>query len=234
MGRTVENKKEIVADLKETLSESTLALVIDYQGLTVSEITDLRRRLRPSGTVCKVTKNTLMGIAIKDDEKWQPLSELLKGASAFLLVKEDFSSAIKAYQEFQKVTKKTELRGGVLEGRLLKEPDVKVLGDLPSKEQLIAQIAGAINALATKIAVGINEVPGSLARALQAVADQEQSGGSTETAAVQDSSTETTAVQDSSTETAAVQDSSTETAAVQDSSTETAAEPDSSTETAAE
>ncbi|MBG1262991.1 50S ribosomal protein L10 [Nostoc commune] len=204
MGRTLENKKEIVADLKETLSQSTLALVIDYQGLTVSEITDLRRRLRPSGTVCKVTKNTLMGIAIKDDEKWQPMSELLNGASAFLLVKEDFSSAIKAYQEFQKVSKKTELRGGVLEGRLLKEPDVKILGDLPSKEQLIAQIAGAINALATKIAVSINEVPGSLARALQAVSEQEQSGGSTETAAaVQDSSTETAAEGDSSTETAA-------------------------------
>jgi large subunit ribosomal protein L10 len=180
MGRTVENKKEIVADLKETLSESTLALVIEYQGLTVAEITDLRRRLRPSGTVCKVTKNTLMGIAIKDDEKWQSMSELLKGSSAFLLVKEDFSSAIKAYQEFQKVTKKTELRGGVLEGKLLKEPDVKILGDLPSKEQLIAQIAGAINALATKIAVGINEVPGSLARSLQAVADKEQSGSTTE------------------------------------------------------
>ncbi|MBN3922286.1 50S ribosomal protein L10 [Nostoc sp. NMS4] len=205
MGRTLENKKEIVADLKETLSQSTLALVIDYQGLTVAEISDLRRRLRPSGTVCKVTKNTLMGIAIKDDEKWQPLSELLNGASAFLLVKEDFSSAIKAYQEFQKVSKKTELRGGVLEGRLLKEPDVKILGDLPSKEQLIAQIAGAINSLATKIAVGINEVPGSLARAFQAVADQEQSGGSTESAAVEDkdSSTETTAEADSSTETAA-------------------------------
>jgi large subunit ribosomal protein L10 len=202
MGRTLENKKEIVADLKETLSESTLALVIEYQGLTVAEISDLRRRLRPSGAVCKVTKNTLMGIAIRDEEKWQPLSELLKGSSAFLLVKEDFSSAIKAYQDFQKATKKTELRGGVMEGRLLKEPDVKALGDLPSKEQLIAQIAGAINALATKIAVGINEVPGSLARALQAVAEQEQSGGSTETAA-QDSSTEAATEADSSTETAA-------------------------------
>ncbi|MBD2355017.1 50S ribosomal protein L10 [Tolypothrix sp. FACHB-123] len=174
MGRTLENKQEIVADLKETLSQSTLALVINYQGLTVAEITDLRRRLRPSGTVCKVTKNTLMGIAIQDQEQWQPLSELLNGSSAFLLVKEDFSSAIKAYQDFQKATKKTELRGGVMEGRLLKEPDVKALGDLPSKEQLMGQIAGAINALATKIAVGINEVPGSLARALQAVADAEK------------------------------------------------------------
>ncbi|MBD2567849.1 50S ribosomal protein L10 [Anabaena lutea] len=186
MGRTLENKKEIVADLKETLSESTLALVIDYQGLTVAEISDLRRRLRPSGTVCKVTKNTFMGIAIQDQEKWQPLSELLKGSSAFLLVKEDFSSAIKSYQEFQKVTKKTELRGGVMDGRLLKETDVKALGDLPSKEQLMAQIAGAINALATKVAVGINEVPSSLARALQAVAEKEQ-GGSTESTESADS-----------------------------------------------
>ncbi|MDF5711629.1 MAG: 50S ribosomal protein L10 [Nostoc sp. S4] len=182
MGRTIEDKKEIVADLKETLSESSLALVIEYQGLTVAEITDLRRRLRPSGTVCKVTKNTLMGIAIEGQEKWQPLSELLKGSSAFLLVKEDFSSAIKAYQDFQKATKKTELRGGVMEGRLLKEPDVKALGDLPSKEQLMGQIAGAINSLASKIAVGINEVPGSLARALQAVADAEK-GDSTESTA---------------------------------------------------
>jgi large subunit ribosomal protein L10 len=174
VGRTLENKREIVADLKETLSESTLALVIDYQGLTVAEITNLRRKLRPSGTVCKVTKNTLMGIAIQDQEKWQPLSELLKGSSAFLLVKEDFSSAIKAYQEFQKVSKKTELRGGVMDGRLLKEADVKALGDLPSKEVLMAQIAGAINGIATKLAVGINEVPSSLARALQAISDKEK------------------------------------------------------------
>ncbi|PLZ95769.1 50S ribosomal protein L10 [Fischerella thermalis CCMEE 5268] len=174
MGRTIENKKEIVAELKESLSKSQLALVIDYQGLTVAEITDLRRRLRPVGATCKVTKNTLMGIAIQNDEKWQPLSELLKGSSAFLLVQEDFSAAIKAYQDFQKATKKTELRGGVMEGRLLKEPDVKALGDLPSKEQLMAQIAGAINALATKVAVGINEVPSSLARALQAYADKEK------------------------------------------------------------
>jgi len=174
MGRTIEDKKAIVADLKETLSESTLALVIEYQGLTVAEITDLRRRLRPSGTICKVAKNTLMGIAIEGQEKWQPMSELLKGSSAFLLVKEDFSGAIKAYQDFQKASKKTELRGGVMDGRLLKEPDVKALGDLPPKEQLMAQIAGAINALATKIAVGINEVPSSLARALQAVADKDK------------------------------------------------------------
>jgi large subunit ribosomal protein L10 len=66
-----------------------------------------------------------------------------------------------------------------MEGRLLKDEDVKALGDLPSKEQLMAQIAGAINALATKVAVGIKEVPSSLARGIQAVADKDKEGAST-------------------------------------------------------
>lgn len=183
MGRTVESKKAVIAELKETLSQSQLALVIDYQGLTVAEITDLRRRLRPTGTSCKVTKNTFMRIAVEGNPTWQPMTEFLKGSSAFLLVQEDFSAAIKAYQDFQKASKKTELRGGVLEGRVLTEQDVKALGDLPSKEQLIAQIAGAINGVATKLAVAINEVPSGLARSLQAVADKDKEGGESEAAA---------------------------------------------------
>ncbi|MBD2179731.1 50S ribosomal protein L10 [Planktothrix sp. FACHB-1355] len=174
MGRTRENKDAIIADLKETLSQSQLVVAIDYQGLSVAEITDLRRRLRPTGTVCKVTKNTLMGIAVQDDEKWQPMQEFLKGSSAFLLVKEDIGGAIKAYQDFQKATKKSELRGGVMEGRALNQDAVKAIADLPSKEQLMAQIAGALNSVTAKIAIAINEVPSSLARGLQAVADKDK------------------------------------------------------------
>ncbi|BAU41410.1 MULTISPECIES: 50S ribosomal protein L10 [Cyanophyceae] len=174
MGRTLEDKKEIVAELKESLSQSQMAVVIDYKGLTVAEITDLRRRLRPSGTECKVTKNTLMRIAVQGDETWEPMTALCKESSAFLLIKEDVGGAIKAYQEFQKVSKKTVLRGGVMEGRALTEDDVKAIGDLPSKEQLMGQIAGAINAVATKVAVGIKEVPSSLARVTQAIADKDK------------------------------------------------------------
>jgi large subunit ribosomal protein L10 len=114
-----------------------------------------------------------MGIAIAGDEKWQSMSEFLSDSSAFLLVKDDISGAIKAYQDFQKATKKTEIRGGVLEGRALQEADVKAIADLPSKEQLMAQIAGALNALATKIAVGVKEVPASLARGIQAISEKE-------------------------------------------------------------
>lgn len=174
MGRTRENKGEVISDLKEKLKETQLAIIIDYQGLSVAEITDLRRRLRPTGTECKVTKNTFMEKAIKDDKNWEAMSEFLKGSSAILLVKDDLGGAIKAYQAFQKESKKTELRGGVMQGQALNQNQVKAITDLPSKEQLIAQIAGSINALATKIAVGVKEIPTSIARGVQAIADQKQ------------------------------------------------------------
>lgn len=173
MGRTLEDKQAIVAELKDTLSQSQLAVVINYKGLTVSEITDLRRRLLPKGAVCKVTKNTLMRIAVEGDSTWGPMTTFLSDSSAFLLIKDDVGGALKAYQDFQKASKKTELRGGVMEGRALTEADVKAIADLPSKEQLMGQIAGAINGVATKLAVGINEVPGSLARALKAVSEKD-------------------------------------------------------------
>ena len=174
MGRTLANKKEIVADLKDSLSEAQLAFVINYEGLSVSEITDLRNRLRPSGATCKITKNTLMNIAISGDANWQPMEELLSDATAFLLTGEEIGAAVKAYKGFQKDTKKTELRGGVLEGKALTKEQVEALGDLPTKEELYAKIAGSINALATKLAVGINEIPTSLARGLKAYSEKEE------------------------------------------------------------
>jgi large subunit ribosomal protein L10 len=174
MGRTLENKQQIVAELRETLSKSQLGVVIDYQGLSVAEITDLRRRLRPSGTVCKVTKNTLMGLAVQGNEDWEPMTQFMSGSSAFLLVEGDIGAAIKAYQAFQKDSKKTEVRGGVMQGQTLDKEQLKAIADLPSKEQLIAQIAGAINALSAKIARGINEVPTSVARGIQAIADKQE------------------------------------------------------------
>lgn len=183
MGRTLENKQAIVAELKESLSQSQLAVVIDYKGLTVAEITDLRRRLRPSGAECKVTKNTLMRLAVQDDPNWQPMAEICKESSAFMLLRDDLGGALKAYQDFQKATKKTLIvRGGAMEGRLLSEDDVKAIADLPSKEQLMAQIAGAINGVASKLAIGINEVPSSIARALQAYVDKDGAGDSADAA----------------------------------------------------
>lgn len=173
MGRTLADKQALVADLKDLLDESESAFVIDYKGLSVSQISDLRSRLRESGAVCKISKNTLLKRAIADQGQWQELDSLLTGTSAVLLTKEDIGSAVKAYKKFQKDTKKTELRGGVLEGKLLSQQDAEALADLPTKDELYAKIAVGINAVATKLALGIKEVPASIGRGIKAYAEKE-------------------------------------------------------------
>ncbi|CAN1211221.1 50S ribosomal protein L10 [Tumidithrix helvetica PCC 7403] len=173
MGRSLAGKQELLKEFLADLSEAQMVMVIDYTGLTVAEITKLRRQLRPTGAVCKVSKNTLIKKAIAQETQWQSMESLLKGSTACLLVKDDIAGAIKAYQGFVKETKKTELRGGVLDGKALTPNDLKAIADLPSREVLLAQIAGAINGVTTKLAVGIKEVPQSLGRAIKAIHEKE-------------------------------------------------------------
>ncbi len=172
MGRTLESKKQIVEELKGLLDEAEMAVVLDYQGLSIKEMSDLRTRLQVSNGICKVTKNTLMKNAIDGKDAWKNLESLLTGTNAFVLVKGDVGGALKAIQTFQKDTKKSETKGGLFEGKLLSQDEIKAIASLPSKEALMAQIAGALNAIATKVAVGINEVPSGFARSLKQHADK--------------------------------------------------------------
>lgn len=175
ISKSLESKKQEVAEIQQLLQDSRLAIVVDYQGLSVADITDLRNRLRENGSICKVTKNTLMSKAVEGNEYWEAINPLLKGTSAFILAdEENIGTAVRAYQAFQKESKKSELKGGVMEGQTLSQAQVKALADLPTKDQLIAQIAGTINAITTKVARGINEVPSSLARAVDAVKSQKE------------------------------------------------------------
>lgn len=175
ISKSLESKKQEVAEIKQLLDKSRLAIVVDYQGLSVADMSDLRNRLRENGTICKVTKNTLMSKAVEGNEYWEAINPLLKGTSAFILAdEENIGTAVRAYQAFQKERKKSELKGGAMEGQTLSEAQVKALADLPTKDQLIAQIAGAINAITAKVARGINEVPTSLARAVDAVKSQKE------------------------------------------------------------
>ena len=175
MGRTLESKKEIVNELKQLLIDAEMALVLDYKGLSIKEISDLRTRLNSSNGVCKVTKNTLMRKAITGDETWAPLDSLLTGTNAFVLVKGDIGGAVKAIQTFQKDTQKSQTKGGLFEGKLLTQKELQAIASLPTKEVLMAKIAGALNSLPTKIAVGINEVPSGLARSLNQHAENSES-----------------------------------------------------------
>jgi len=166
LGRSLEGKKEIVDELKGLLNDAELALVVDYKGLSIKDISDLRSRLHSKSGICKVTKNTLMRKAIDGSSQWSHLSNLLTGTNAFVLVKGDIGGALKELQAFQKDTQKSLTKGGIFEGKLLSQEEIKAIASLPSKEALIAQIAGALNAVSTKLAVAINEVPSGLSRSL--------------------------------------------------------------------
>tara|TARA_Y100001968_G_C19402412_1_gene741737 strand:- start:138 stop:665 length:528 start_codon:yes stop_codon:yes gene_type:complete len=166
MGRTLDNKKEVVKELEGLLDNAEMALVLDYKGLSIKDISDLRTRLQTKDGICKVTKNTLMRQAIDGKSSWSELNSLLTGTNAFILVKGDIGGALKAVQAFQKETQKSETKGGLFEGKLLTQAEIKAIASLPTKEALMAKIAGSLNAITTKIAIGIKETPSGLARSL--------------------------------------------------------------------
>tara|TARA_B100000073_G_scaffold294274_1_gene258186 strand:- start:734 stop:1261 length:528 start_codon:yes stop_codon:yes gene_type:complete len=175
MGRTLENKQQIVKEIESLLNESEMAVVLDFKGLTIKEMSDLRSRLQTNNGICKVTKNSLMRRAIDGKSNWTALESLLTGTNAFVLIKEDVGSAVKAIQSFQKETKKSETKGALFEGKLLSDAQIKEIASLPSKEVLMAKIAGALNGVATKLAIGINEIPSGLARSLKQHSEGQES-----------------------------------------------------------
>ena len=113
--------------------------------------------------------------AIDGDSNWSNLEPLLTGTNAFVLIKEDVGSAVKAIQNFQKETNKSETKGALFEGKLLSDSEIKEIANLPSREILMAQIAGAIQGVTTKIAISLNEVPSGLARSLKKHSESSES-----------------------------------------------------------
>ncbi|MFH0916566.1 MAG: 50S ribosomal protein L10 [bacterium] len=147
----VEAVKEITADLKAT----DIYYFVDYRGLTFSEATELRARLRKVDASLKVVKNSLARIAAAD-AGLEGLIELLQGPTAIAYCHGDPVQVAKTIQDFIKEKKKAAIRGGKLQRSLLTASDVERLAALPSREQLIAQVVGAIASPLTGLANVLN------------------------------------------------------------------------------
>ena len=163
--------QETLAVIKEELSNAGAVWVVDYCGLTVKEVQELRRSVREAGASMKVYKNTLVHIALEDAEL-PTLDDMLNGPSAFVFAGEDVAAAAKAVKNFAKGNDKLEIKGGLMEGAQVSAAQVEAIASLPSREALLAQIAGAISGVARGLAVCVNGVPQGLAQATKAVADQ--------------------------------------------------------------
>lgn len=166
-------KSEKIDAIKAKVEKAQVAVITEYKGLTVEEITNLRRELQKQGGDYMVTKNTLAKIAVKGTE-YEVISDLLKGPTAIAFGYEDQVSPAKVVSEFIKKTKKGEILGAVLEGKLLSADEANALANMPSKDELYAKMLGSINSPATGITLGINAVMASLTRAVAAVRDQKE------------------------------------------------------------
>ena len=163
--------KEMMESIKADLADVQAVWVVDACGLTVKETQELRRSIREAGAIMKVYKNTIMRKALAELDLVN-MDEILEGPSAFVFCQGDVAAAAKAITEFAKENDKLEVKGGMMDGAFTTSEDIAAIASLPSKEQLLAQIAGAISGVARGLAVTINGVPSGLARAIQQVADQ--------------------------------------------------------------
>ena len=163
--------QETLAVIKEELSNAGAVWVVDYCGLTVKEVQELRRSVREAGASMKVYKNTLVHIALEDAEL-PTLDDMLNGPSAFVSAGSDVAAAAKAVKEFAKSNENLQIKGGLMEGKAVTAAEVEAIASLPSREELLAHIAAAINGVAKALAVCVNGVPQGLAQVTKAVADQ--------------------------------------------------------------
>jgi large subunit ribosomal protein L10 len=136
-------KVQAVQEITEDFKSTDIFILVDPRGLTVSEVSDLRRRLRESGASLKVVKNTLAKIAAQEAGV-QGLDSLLEGPTAITICRDDPVSPAKVIQGFIREKRKLTVKGGYLQKRVLGAADVEALATLPSREELIAKVIGGI------------------------------------------------------------------------------------------
>ena len=164
-------KAEKISLIKEKIEKAKVAIVADYKGLSVEEITKLRRSVQKEDGDFMVTKNTLAKLAVKGTE-YEVLTEAFTGPVAIAFGFEDQVAPAKALSKFIKESKKGEILAAALDGKLLSASEAKALAELPSKQEIYAKMLGCINSPASGIANSINAVMSSLTRAVAAVRDQ--------------------------------------------------------------
>ena len=164
-------KADLVAELKNVFTETSVVVVTRNNGLSVAQSTDLRLKMRDAGAQYKVAKNRLALIAL-DGTRYSPIGDLLKGPTA-LATSVDPVAAAKVAVDFAKTNDKFEIVGGAMGDTVLDVNGIKALAALPSLDELRAILVGLIQAPATKIARTVSEPGAQLARVFGAYAAKE-------------------------------------------------------------
>ena len=165
MSNAVEQKKQIVTEIADKLRESKSTIVVDYRGLTVIEVTELRKQLREAGIDFKVYKNSMTRRAAEAAEL-TGLNEALTGPNAIAFSNDDVVAPAKILNDFAKKHEALEIKAGVIEGNIASVEEVKALADLPSREGLLSMLLSVLQAPIRNFAL-----------ATKAVAEQKEEQG---------------------------------------------------------
>ncbi|GHI00508.1 50S ribosomal protein L10 [Neobacillus kokaensis] len=165
MSSAIEAKKQIVDEISDKLKNSVSTVVVDYRGLTVAQVTELRKQLREAGVEFKVYKNSMTRRAAEAAEL-SGLNDALTGPNAIAFSAEDVVAPAKILNDFAKKNEALEIKAGVIEGNIATVEEVKALAELPSREGLLSMLLSVLQAPIRNLAL-----------AAKAVADQKEEQG---------------------------------------------------------
>lgn len=173
MKEIIKQKQQMVEEIREKISKSDAIVLVDYRGLNVEEVTELRKKYREANVDYKVYKNTLMRRAF-EDAGLENFNQHLTGPNAVAFSYEDPVAPAKITSEFAKEHKSLEIKAGVVNGQIVDADGVKSLADLPPREILIAQVLGGLNGPISGFANVLQGTIRNLVYALNAVKEQQE------------------------------------------------------------
>jgi large subunit ribosomal protein L10 len=173
MALKLEDKKAIVAEVNEAATQALSAVMADYRGLTVSQMTDLRKQARENAVYLRVVRNTLARRAVEGTE-YECITEVLTGPTILAFSQEDPGAAARIIKDFIKENKDLEVKGLAVSGQFLPADQLDALAKLPTRDQALAMLMATMIAPVTKLAQTLNEIPASVTRVVAAVKDQKE------------------------------------------------------------
>ena len=169
MSLNLEQKQAVVSEIAAQLAKAQAVIVAENRGLPVEAVTSLRAKARKSGLYLRVLKNTLARRADKGTP-FEKLTDQLAGPLMYGIAQDPVAGA-KVLSEFAKENELFVIRGGAMPNTVMSDKDVKALALLPSREELLAKLAGTLQAPIAKLVRTLNELPGKFVRTLAAVRD---------------------------------------------------------------
>ncbi len=155
--KIIKRKEEEVKELAAKMNGASLVLLVDYRGINVADVTELRKTVREIGAEYSVIKNNITRRALKECGI-DSLDEALEGPTAVIIAKEEYLPALKAIYKFAKANDYYKIKAGVLEGKVSSVEELTTLAQLPSREELIAKLAGCLLANVSKLAATLDAV----------------------------------------------------------------------------